>query len=116
MIQIDPLTNEKFTPRRFNQKFASKRNQISFNNIKARRKRIDKAPFDLILDKNRTILIRIVGNDKEVVVSKDYLLGAGFNFQFFNRSFESNDIKYQCVYRYAVGLLGNGRYKVLRIA
>ena len=35
--QKDPLTGELFIPKRFNQKFAIRQNQIDFNNIKARK-------------------------------------------------------------------------------
>ena len=39
MKAVDPLTNEPFIKRRNNQKFATRRNQIRFNNIKAKKKK-----------------------------------------------------------------------------
>ena len=40
----DPFTGQEFIPTRHNQKFANRKNQIAFNNAKARRIRIEKAP------------------------------------------------------------------------
>ena len=92
MLLSDPLTNESFVP-----------------------KRLAKAPYDKILDANRNILIRIIGEEDDRIVSKDYLLGAGFNFQIFNRSFEKDGVQYQCVYRYALCLLKSGQYKIIKL-
>ena len=39
MQYTDPLTKEVFYPKRSDQKFASRKNQIRFNNLKARKKR-----------------------------------------------------------------------------
>ena len=33
---MDPLTGEEFVPKRSNQKFASRENQIRYNNLKAK--------------------------------------------------------------------------------
>jgi hypothetical protein len=71
---IDLLTQEEFTKQRSNQKFASSKNRIRYNNLKARKKRITKGPIDRTLDQNRTILSRILGDKTEIVVSRDYLL------------------------------------------
>ena len=115
MFLSDPLTKESFVPKRSNQKFSCRSNQINYNNRKAKLKRLAKAPFDNILDSNRNILIRIIGEEDDKIVSKDYLLGAGFNFQIFNRSFNKDGIQYQCVYRYALCLLKSGQYKIIKI-
>ena len=40
---IDPLTKKEFTPSRPNQKFANRRNQIRFNNLKSAEKKRRKA-------------------------------------------------------------------------
>jgi hypothetical protein len=97
----DPLTQEGFTRHLSNQKFASSKNRIRFNNIKARKKREIKAPVDRILDQNRKILSGIIRDKVEIIVSKDYLLGAGFSFHYYSFikeinagisiSFSSND-------------------------
>ena len=76
----DPFTAELFIKRRNNQKFATRRNQVRYNNIKAQKKRDAKLPIERILDKNRTILQTILSGRLEITKSKDFLLGSGFNF------------------------------------
>ena len=61
MFLSDPLTKESFVPKRSNQKFSCRLNQINYNNRKAKSKRLAKAPYDNVLDSNRNILIRIIG-------------------------------------------------------
>jgi hypothetical protein len=115
-IRIDPLTKEEFTPLRYNQKFACRKNQIDFNNIKARKKREKKAPYDRVIESNRKVLDKIVGKNKDRrIVSKEYLLGAGFNFQFFNRSFKDGEKEYQAIYNYALCNLNNDNYQIIRM-
>lgn len=76
----DPLTGEAFLKRRNNQKFATRKNQIRYNNLIAQKKRNTKGPTEKILDRNRLILNWILNGQKEIVKSKDFLLGAGFQF------------------------------------
>ena len=76
----DPFTAELFIKQRNNQKFATRRNQVRYNNIKAQKKRDAKLPIERILDKNRTILQTILSGRLEITKSKDFLLGSGFNF------------------------------------
>ena len=108
----DPFTGEEFTPKRYNQKFACRNNQIAYNNVKARKIREKKKPIDNVLETNRKILIRILKGAEAATVSKEFLLGAGFNFSFFNRSFSKDKSTYQCVYNYAITKLENGKYKI----
>jgi hypothetical protein len=116
MYLTDPLTKEKFIPKRTNQRFSCRKNQINYNNIKARNTRQLKAPFDNILESNRKILVRLIKDKEKIVLSEEFLLGASFNFQFFNRSFEKDAVKYQCVYQFAVGRLENGKYVIYKIS
>jgi hypothetical protein len=115
MFLTDPLTEEKFIPKRTNQKFSCRKNQVAYNNLIARRKRKRKMPFDKALEQNRTILERILKDNNEITVSKDFLLGAEFDFQFFNRGFVRGGVNYQCVYEYAFTLLENGKYKIYKM-
>lgn len=115
MQREDPLTGEQFVPRRMNQRFASRSNQVKFNNLKAARKRKAKARHDRVLDKNRNILQRLLGDKKEVVLSKDYLLGAGFNFRMQTHSLTSGQKVFVCIYDYAYTRLENNQYKIVRL-
>ena len=112
MFLSDPLTKESFVPKRSNQKFSCRLNQIKYNNRKAKSKRLAKAPYDNVLDSNRNILIRIIGEEDDRIVSKDYLLGAGFVFGYFIKSMVQDNINYQCIYNYAITQLEDGKYKI----
>jgi hypothetical protein len=83
--------------------------------MKARKKRLAKSPVDKALDKNRTILILILNEQNEVVRSKDFLLGAGFDFKYFSRSTRLGDKPCQVVYEFCVIHLHDDQYKVKRL-
>ena len=82
-MNIDPLTKQEFVPRHLNQRFESRKNQIKYNNLKARRKRAAKKKYDQPLDRNRNILIKILNGSNEAIKSKDWLLALGYNFNIF---------------------------------
>ena len=111
----DPLTQEIFTKMRSNQKFANPRNRIRYNNLKARNKRYAKSHVDSKLDRNRTIMGNILGTQKEVTVSKDYLLGSGFSFEYFSYQTKINDIVYFGIYEFGIARLGNNNFKLIKV-
>lgn len=113
----DPLTGEIFQPKRINQRFANRRNQVRYNNLKAARKRRQKAFVDKPLDKNRTILIRILGDKKEVARTRDYLLGAGYDFGRFTHSKRLSNSSSQlvtCVYEFCLLKIEDNQYKIFK--
>ena len=110
--KIDPYSSESFKPKRYNQKFASRINQIAYNNVKARKLRERKKPIDNVLERNRKILLKILHKKDSSIKSYDFLLGSGFDFNFFNRSFSKNGTIYQCVYNYAITKIDNNKYKI----
>ncbi len=109
----DPLTGELFITKRNNQRFASRKNQVRYNNIKAQKMRNIKSPYNRAIDKNLKVLMDILGDKSQCEKSKDYLIGAGFDFRFFNRSLINNDVNYQCVYHYALCKTEKGMFKIL---
>ncbi len=112
----DPFTGETFYKRRSNQKFASRENQIRYNNHLAGEKRKSKASIDGYLDKNRTILKSILGNEKIATKSKDFLLGAGFHFGCHTHSVQRGKDIWMCVYDYAFFKVGDDQYKIIKHA
>lgn len=112
----DLLTQEEFIKHRSNQKFASSRNRIAYNNQKARKKRITKGPIDKLLDLNRTILSRIIGNKTEIIVSRDYLLGAGFNFSYYSYIREVTGVTYSGIYEYGITKTFDGSFKIIKFS
>ena len=110
--RIDPLTGELYIPKRYNQKFATKQNQIDYNNIKARKKRHLKIGVDRILDKNREVLKSILKNRRSIIISKDFLLGAGFNMNHFSGLFKIDDQDIYAIYEYTLLRRENGNFLI----
>ena len=114
MKAVDPLTNETFVKRRNNQKFANRQNQIRFNNIKAQNKRDAKASVARILDNNRSILKRTLGDKKEIIVSRDFLLGAGFSFKYFSYQLQVNGVTFAGIYEFGAAQIIKDQYKIVK--
>lgn len=111
----DPFTGEVFTPLRSNQKFANRKNQIAYNNAIAKKNRKIKSPILSELNNNHKILIKVLGNDKSAIKSKDYLLGAGFNFSVFSKRIRTNDGVYQVIYDYGISTLEGDAFKIIKV-
>ena len=112
----DPLTGQEFIKHRHNQKFATRRNQIRYNNIKALRKRQQKKKLDLPLDRNRNILMKLLGNKSEVTKSRDWLLALDYRFDLYNRSIKLDDEIVPCVYEFILINLKDNTYKIKKDA
>ncbi len=111
----DLLTQEVFVKRRSNQKFANPQNRIRYNNKKAQRKRTAKAFVDGPLDRNRTILARILHGKNEVTVSRDFLLGSGFTFDLYHYQKMEDDQVYAGIYEYGVTRVSESTYKIKKL-
>ncbi len=111
---IDPLTNEEFTKQRSNQIFACKENQIRFNNERARQKRNAMAAINKTLYNNRNVLRSILGEEQSVQRSKDFMLGAGYEFGVFTHNMRIDNILWYCVYEYGFCALEGERYSIRR--
>lgn len=111
----DPLTGESFIKQRANQVFASRANQIKYNNLKAQEKRKSKASIDRVLDKNRSIMSNILNGQTEAIKSYDFLLGAGFNFACVTHHVKMDQKKWNCVYDYAYILKGDNQFKITQL-
>ncbi|MBJ6119635.1 hypothetical protein JAO76_15600 [Pontibacter sp. BT310] len=110
----DLLTGEEFIPLRRNQRFASRANQVRYNNLLAQQKRDAKRPLDRALDTNRTILKRLLGEAKSVMFSRDYLMGAGYNLTAYTQIAENEKASYWCVYEFALTPLQDNKLKISR--
>ena len=80
ILKTDPFSGEKFKANRSNQKFASRENQIKFNNLIAKKRKVNSNQKQTSVHKNWKILNALKGNLKSKLISKDYLLGTGFDF------------------------------------
>jgi hypothetical protein len=109
----DPLTGEIFEPKKITQRFANKKNQIAYNNLMAKKKRIEKAVYDKPLDKNRTILKTLLAGKSEVTRSKDFLFGMGYDFNLYHNWFQFNKEKNMWargIYEYIIITSDNNNY------
>jgi hypothetical protein len=110
--RVDPQTGELFWPKRHNQLFANRKNQIAFNNAKASVKRFEKGTIDKVLDKNRRILKQILGEKDGCIVSKDFLLGCGFVFRYYTHVVNIDKETGYCVYEFILKKNENEKYKI----
>ena len=111
----DLLTDEEFAKRRNNQRFASRQNQIRYNNIKAQKKRNIKSYVDRPLDKNRTILQKLLADKTETTKSRDFLLGAGFCFDFFSFHKDIGGTLYSGIYEFGIAKQENDQYHIIKL-
>ena len=110
----DLLTDEEFIKRRNNQRFASRQNQIRYNNIKAQEKRNIKSGVDRALDKNRTIIKKLLDGKTETTISKDFLLGAGFSFGYFSFYKDVEGTAYFGIYEFGIARRENDQYHIIQ--
>lgn len=111
--RIDPYSGETFYPKRSNQRFATRENQIAYNNAKAKKERDLHTKYDNLIKKNWNILRVILGNKEKVVQTQDYLLGKGYSFRFFNNMRTQEDVSFYGVYDYGIRSLGDGQFEII---
>jgi hypothetical protein len=114
-LATDPLTGQEFVPKRSNQKFASRENQIRYNNLKAKEIRQAKARTRKTLDTNRKVLQIVLGPYNEIIRSYDYLLGAGLNFGFNTHTMKMDGIIWTCIDDYAYALIDANTFKIIKL-
>lgn len=114
MKKIDPFTSEEFTAKRHNQRFSCRVNQIAFNNKLAREKRELLRESNTKLNTNRAILKKLYENGK-IEVSKEFLLGAGFNFLYYTQNYNSKGRQFHAVYDFLIEILPNQQFLISKI-
>ena len=112
---IDPLTGEEFIPKRSNQKFASRENQIRYNNLKAAEERKAKAKTRKILNDNRKALRKVLGSRDEIVRSLDYLKGAGLDLHYCTHTIKTQNLSWTCIDDYAYALIDTNTFKIIKL-
>jgi hypothetical protein len=109
MKKIDPFTSEDFTPKRHNQRFACRANQIAYNKMLARKKRELLRESNTKLNTNRSVLKKLF-ECGEKNVSRDFLRGAGFDFQYFTQNYNYEGRQFHAAYEYLIEVLGNQKF------
>ena len=98
----DPLTKEKFTPQRSNQKFANRNNQIKWNNLKYAEKNKYKVEIDRILTNNRKVLMEMLESRNENLILKENLINNGFKFGYYTHVKTIDGVNWAFVYEYGL--------------
>lgn len=101
-IRIDPLTGEKFIPKKTTQRFASPENRIKYNNEKASLIRQNRAFVDKPLHTNHAILVKEMGDCKEVSLHEEYLRGRGYNFNVVTHYDKWEGKTVRCIYEFMI--------------
>ena len=114
MKKIDPFTGEDFTPKRHNQRFSCRANQIAYNNKLAREKRELLRVPNTKLNTNRSVLKKLYesGNKK---VSKEFLRGAGFNFSYYTQNYNDDGKQFHAAYEYLIEILDNQKFIISKL-
>ena len=113
-MKKDPYTQEEFWPKRSNQVYAKRQNQIDSNNNKAGQINKLKRPTQQILNSNYKILKRILGTQKSVVVTEEFLHGAQFDFCYFTATVpaDAGNGEIYLIFDYALLKLENKKYQI----
>ena len=114
MKNTDPFTSEEFTPKRHNQRFACRANQIAYNNMLARKKRELLRESSTKLNTNRSVLKKLLERG-EKNVSRDFLRGAGLDFNYFTQNTSDEKGNYMAVYDYYLQDLRNGNFNIFKV-
>ena len=114
MQVICPFTNQKFTPRRTNQKFLNSESRIDYHNALAKKDRRNKLPILNALKNNYNILSSNLDSNKEVVRSKEFLRGAGFDFKQMTSFQNIEEINTAILFDLGYQLTVKGNYRIIR--
>lgn len=112
MERKDPLTGEIFIPKRNDQIFANRKNQVEYHNAKAREFRDSASNTNSKLKKNWEILILILNNESIKIVKKDELMFFSFDFTYMTRYVENTGQIF--VYNIAIKELDNDNYRIVK--
>ena len=111
--RIDPYSGESFYPYRSNQKFASRENQIAYNNARAKARRDYLNEIDSCVKRNWQILLEILGEEKALEKSEEFLLGYGYDFRFFNNIRRENGLGYFAIYNVGMRQIDPEHYEII---
>jgi len=114
MLKTDPLTQEKFQPKRINQRFASAYNRIMYHNHKSNELRSQLAYINRPLLRNVKILNEEMLKQKDAIFHKQYLIGRGFDFDVLTHVEPFEGLNQFAIYNYLVIPCGNEKIRIVR--
>lgn len=114
--RIDPLTKERFIPKKSSQRFASADNRIRFNNRKASILNQERAFFDKPCKQSQIILQKLDGSKLDNIFHREFLKGMGLSLYAYNHIVEINNEKIIAYYGYALRKVPDSdNYQILKL-
>ena len=110
MIKQDPLTGEEFYPIRENQRFASRQNQIKYNNLLAKEKREQQALFLKQLNANQSILEACLDGEDKAIVNRSILMQEGYDFRFMTHQAQEGENIFNFCFQYGISQINAEEY------
>jgi len=115
MQSTDPLTGKPFNRTKQTQRFATRENQIRYNNRLTTEQRRTLSPYLKILYRNRKILRGILGDKPQRVVTKDFLEGAGYAFRYQTHMLNQDNQQVFGIFEYGLTRLPSGQFRIFRL-
>lgn len=112
--RLCPYNGEEFEQKRTNQVYATRYNQIMFNNNKNRELQKEVKEVNKKLLKNRRILYELLKDKQEKTFTAEYLRGKGFNFHLLTTIYNEDNRTIYGVYDFAFYKLNNNDIKIIR--
>lgn len=115
--KTDPLTNERFLPKKISQKFATPANRIKFNNRKASKLNQERAFLDKPCRKSHSVFKSLYDPESDNIHHKQFLRGKGVDFKAWNHIVDTHEHKnLQAYYDYAIRRIpGTDNYEIIKL-
>ena len=110
----DPLTGELFIPKSSKQKYATPANQIKHNNINAKMIRILKYDSQRPLDVNWKIISKMMGTEKEITRTTEFMRGAGFSLPHCTHWKKYEGKSQRCVFNFIIVINDTDKIKIVK--
>jgi hypothetical protein len=114
MKRIDLHTKEEFQPKRINQKFANSQNRIKYYNKKANEFRHSIDYINKPLQNNIKILNDLMTKKIESIFHKQFLLGKGFNIEFYSHITTYEKKMFFAIHNYIVIPISDDKIKIIK--
>lgn len=106
--------DEEFRPTRTNQVFCSANCRNTYHNKLAFVLREKTKSLTSKLNQNRKILKKLYEQEEDVLVSKDFLLGAGYCFDLLTHTLQDkNKVKFHFSFEYGIGEVETNKFSII---
>jgi len=112
MLKVDPHTGEEFFTNKRNKKFASKSNQVAYNNELFAVKRESESLITERLHHNQTIIRIALNGTKSTTVTKEYLIARGFNFYSITHFKKKDNTTFYGIFEFTYSVINNEQFKI----